>query len=104
MRVLKSERARPSFLDLLSDTVGMLASSALLSSLFRLFLLRHSESCRTGLSFRDDCSGKLFADSARSSVALFDGSNSVGGGGGGKGGGGGGVVGGGGESIGFSKI
>lgn len=82
----------------------MLASSALLSSLLRLFLLKRSDSCGTGLSFREDGSGKLLADSARSSVALLEGGSSVGGGGGGRGGGGGGAVGGGGDRIGFSKI
>lgn len=82
----------------------MLASSARLSSLLRLFLLKRSDSCGTGLSFKDDGSAKLFADSVKSSVALLDGGSSVGGGGGGRGGGGGGAVGGGGERIGFSDI
>lgn len=81
----------------------MLVSSALLSSRLRLFLLKRSDSCGTGLSFRDDGSGKLFADSAKSSVALLDGGSSLGGGGGGRVGGGGGAVGGGGERTGFSK-
>ncbi|TNN44026.1 hypothetical protein EYF80_045791 [Liparis tanakae] len=108
MSVLKSESARPSFLDLPSDTVVMLASSARLSSLLRLFLLKRSASCgAAGLSCRDDGSGKLLAESVGSSKELLDGGgggSSVGGGGGGRGGGGGGPEGGGGERIGFSKI
>lgn len=101
--MLKSESERPSFLDLPSETVDMPASSARLSSLLRLFLLKRSDSCGTGLSFKEDGSAKLLAESARSSAALLDGGRSVGGGGGGRGGGGGGAVGGGGDRMGFSK-